>query len=56
MDRRQIVGANVNTYRHDRRRHALGLLALRERSASRADTRHERRFTTEVSGFLMDEK
>jgi hypothetical protein len=56
MERRQKDSANVIGYRHDRRRHARGLLALRERSAPRADIRYERRLTTEASVLLIDEK
>jgi hypothetical protein len=57
MDRRERDDkANVNGYRHDRRRHARGLLALREMSASHADARDGHRFTSGVPGYLTAEK
>lgn len=47
MHSRERDRAHVIRYRHDRRRHALGLLALREQSAPRAGTQHERLVTLE---------
>lgn len=55
MDRRQRVGGTINEYRHDRRRHARGLLALRQVSAPRAHAWEERAYA-EASWFTLDEK
>jgi hypothetical protein len=56
MEREARDGKITSGYRHDRRRHARGLLALREMSASHADAPDGHRFTSDVPGYLRAEK
>ena len=49
-------GKRTNEYRHDRGRHALGLLALQKKSVPRSGRRGGHRVTIEVSGFPINGK